>query len=194
VADATWNAPITIEFINRPWMMTRTGNLEETMLKRVGALLIVGLLLIGCADKEKADKAKQGAEDKSKQETSMSSTMPNLDELTFVDGPEGLRYAITTEGEGEKIGNGVTAVVHYTGWLTDGRKFDSSKDRGEPFEFNVGARQVIRGWDLAVSDMKVGETRVIVLKPELAYGSRGAGNVIPPNATLVFEVEALDTK
>ena len=100
-----------------------------------------------------------------------------------------------------EAGAGQTVSVHYTGWLFDGikadkrgSKFDSSKDHGEPFEFNLGARQVITGWDQGVAGMKVGGTRVLTIPPQLGYGARGAGGVIPPNATLVFEVELLDVK
>ncbi len=96
------------------------------------------------------------------------------------------------------IGDGAEATVrsyvtvHYTGWLTNGSKFDSSKDRGEPFAFNLGAYQVIPGWDEGVQGMKVGGTRKLTIPPDLAYGRQGAGGVIPPDATLVFEVELLD--
>lgn len=85
-----------------------------------------------------------------------------------------------------------TAVVHYTGWLPDGTRFDSSRDRGEPFRFAVGAAQVIRGWDEGVAGTQVGEVRQLVIPPSSGYGSRGAGNVIPPDATLIFEVELLE--
>ena len=95
------------------------------------------------------------------------------------------------EGEGEAARAGQTVTVHYTGWLTDGSKFDSSKDRDEPFDFPLGARHVIAGWDEGVQGMKVGGVRKLTIPPNLGYGSRGAGGVIPPNATLVFEVELL---
>lgn len=94
-------------------------------------------------------------------------------------------------GAGDVAAAGQTVTVHYTGWLTDGRKFDSSKDREDPFEFPLGARHVIAGWDEGVQGMKVGGRRKLTIPPALGYGARGAGNVIPPNATLVFEVELL---
>ncbi|MDI6746876.1 MAG: FKBP-type peptidyl-prolyl cis-trans isomerase [Rhodocyclaceae bacterium] len=96
------------------------------------------------------------------------------------------------EGTGETATAGQTVSVHYTGWLTDGSKFDSSKDRNDPFDFPLGGRQVIAGWDEGVQGMKVGGTRKLTIPPNLGYGARGAGGVIPPNATLVFEVELLE--
>ena len=95
-------------------------------------------------------------------------------------------------GDGAEARAGQMVSVHYTGWLTDGSKFDSSKDRNEPFEFPLGARHVIAGWDEGVQGMRVGGVRKLTIPPHLGYGARGAGGVIPPNATLVFEVELLE--
>jgi len=99
-----------------------------------------------------------------------------------------------TVGSGDEAVAGKSVVVHYTGWLTNGSKFDSSRDRNDPFDFRLGQSEVIRGWDQGVAGMKVGGTRKLTIPPELGYGSRGAGSVIPPNATLVFEVELLAVK
>ncbi|VVE05441.1 peptidylprolyl isomerase [Pandoraea iniqua] len=104
----------------------------------------------------------------------------------------GLQYDDLQVGDGAEATPGQTVTVHYTGWLTDGKKFDSSKDRSDPFAFVLGGGMVIRGWDEGVAGMKVGGKRKLVIPPELGYGARGAGGVIPPNATLVFEVELLD--
>lgn len=103
----------------------------------------------------------------------------------------GLRYEDVKVGTGDTAESGKTVTVHYTGWLTDGKKFDSSKDRGQPFDFPLGGGRVIKGWDEGVRGMKVGGVRKLTIPPELGYGARGAGGAIPPNATLVFEVELL---
>ncbi len=103
----------------------------------------------------------------------------------------GLQYEDTREGTGPAAQSGQTVSVHYTGWLTDGKKFDSSKDRNQPFEFPLGAGRVIKGWDEGVQGMKVGGSRKLTIPANLGYGARGAGGVIPPNATLVFEVDLL---
>lgn len=105
--------------------------------------------------------------------------------------PSGLKYQVLKAGDGNVARSGQSVKVHYTGWLTDGTKFDSSVDRGEPFSFKLGAGQVIPGWDEGVAGMKVGEKRRLTIPSNLAYGKRGAGGVIPPNATLVFDVELL---
>jgi peptidylprolyl isomerase len=110
----------------------------------------------------------------------------------------GLKFKDIKVGTGPTPQIGQTCVVHYTGWLyqngAKGKKFDSSLDRRQPFEFRIGAHQVIPGWDEGVSTMKVGGKRTLIVPPELGYGARGAGGVIPPNATLIFDVELLDVK
>ena len=106
----------------------------------------------------------------------------------------GLKYEDVKQGTGEVATAGKTVSVHYTGWLTDGKKFDSSKDRGQPFEFPLAGGRVIKGWDEGVQGMKVGGVRKLTIPANLAYGSRGAGGVIPPDATLVFEVELLGVR
>src|SRR5438309_10862134 len=105
--------------------------------------------------------------------------------------PSGLVYEEITVGSGPEAAAGQNVTVHYTGWLTNGTKFDSSKDRNDPFRFGLGQGQVIRGWDEGVQGMKVGGKRKLTIPPQLGYGARGAGGAIPPNATLVFEVELL---
>ncbi len=109
--------------------------------------------------------------------------------------PNGLKYTDTKTGDGATATPGTKVSVHYTGWLYNngakGTKFDSSVDRGKPFQFTLGAHQVIPGWDEGVAGMKVGGKRTLIIPPELGYGARGAGGVIPPNATLMFDVELL---
>ncbi|MBS0539456.1 MAG: FKBP-type peptidyl-prolyl cis-trans isomerase [Proteobacteria bacterium] len=110
----------------------------------------------------------------------------------------GLKFTDTTVGTGASPKTGQICVMHYTGWLSEagakGKKFDSSVDRGQPFEFPIGVKRVIAGWDEGVSTMKVGGKRTLIIPPQLGYGERGAGGVIPPNATLIFDVELLAIK
>ena len=112
--------------------------------------------------------------------------------------PSGLQYEDTQEGTGASPKTGQTCVMHYTGWLWEkgakGAKFDSSLDKGQPFEFPLGQGRVIKGWDEGVATMKIGGKRTLLIPPGLGYGARGAGGVIPPNATLLFEVELLGVK
>ena len=103
----------------------------------------------------------------------------------------GLMYEDKFIGDGKQAKAGDLVSVHYTGWLEDGTKFDSSKDRNQAFRFNLGAGMVIKGWDEGVAGMKIGGTRKLTIPSELGYGSRGAGRVIPPNATLIFEIELI---
>ena len=106
----------------------------------------------------------------------------------------GLTYLVTERGAGQPLKAGDTVLVHYTGLLTDGTKFDSSRDRGEPFPFELGAGRVIRGWDEGVSKLRVGDRATFVIPPQLGYGARGAGGAIPPNATLIFIIEILGVR
>ena len=112
--------------------------------------------------------------------------------------PSGLQYEETTEGSGATATPGQEVTVHYTGWLyengTQGAKFDSSRDRNDPFGFSLGAGMVIKGWDEGVAGMKIGGKRTLIIPPALGYGARGAGGVIPPNATLIFDVELLGVR
>ncbi len=111
--------------------------------------------------------------------------------MSTITTPSGLVIEELSVGEGAAAAVGQHVTVHYTGWLTDGTKFDSSKDRGDPFDFPLGRHHVIAGWDEGVQGMRVGGVRKLTIPPDLGYGARGAGGVIPPNATLVFEVELL---
>jgi len=144
--------------------------------------------LADCGTPENAAQSKTNK--KSKQEGTNTMTRQKTN--------SGLEYEIIKEGTGASPEKGKHVTVHYTGWLEEngepGKKFDSSVDRGEPFTFIIGVGQVIKGWDEGVMGMKVGEKRRLIIPAELGYGARGAGAVIPPNATLIFDVELLDVK
>ncbi len=161
-------------------MTTKTMPLRPILSAAMAAALLFSPVV--SAGLRAADPAAgQAAKDDKKEEKKMTKT------------ESGLQYRDVKEGTGEKIKKGQTAVVHYTGWLwiddAKGKKFDSSKDRGQPFDFGLGNGDVIKGWDEGVEGMKVGGTRELIIPPDLGYGARGAGGVIPPNATLFFEVE-----
>ena len=108
--------------------------------------------------------------------------------------PSGLTYLITKKGTGRQPKAGETVIIHYTGMLTNGVKFDSSRDRGEPLSFELGVGRVIKGWDEGIAKLRIGDHAILVIPSSLAYGSRGAGGVIPPDSTLIFVVEVVDIK
>lgn len=159
------------------------------MNKRL-ALALVLTLAMACSGKTDDSALARDHEAATQEAGADTFAMPATPQTT----PSGLGYVIDQPGTGAKPQAGQTVSVHYTGWLTDGVKFDSSRDRGEPFEFTIGRGEVIRGWDEGVADMQVGEKRTLVLPPALGYGERGAGADIPPNATLVFKVELLNVR
>jgi FKBP-type peptidyl-prolyl cis-trans isomerase len=157
----------------------------------LAALAIIALA--GCA----AGRAGRGPAALPATPATQQSTQPAAPSATAaseVTTPSGLKYQDLVVGNGTMAEDGMTVSVHYTGWLTDGTKFDSSLDRGQPFDFTIGAGQVIRGWDQGVKGMHVGGKRKLTIPPDLGYGDRGAGGVIPPGATLVFDVELLSVK
>ena len=161
----------------------------------VASIALAGVLAAGCASSRKAAVKDTPTATTVTVVTAPAPAPAPTQEATSVHTlPSGLVYEDLVVGEGQVAEAGHSATVHYTGWLTDGTKFDSSLDRGDPFQFSLGAGQVIRGWDEGVQGMRIGGKRKLTIPSELGYGSRGAGGVIPPNATLVFEVELLGLK
>ena len=146
-------------------------------------LVFLATILVACGS----------SSDSNSSTNSDTDTEVNMAEETFTTA-SGLQIKTLVVGTGDKAEAGKTAVVHYTGWLLDGTKFDSSVDRGTPFEFSLGAGRVIKGWDEGVATMNIGGKVELIIPADLAYGASGAGGVIPPNATLKFEVEFLDQK
>ena len=155
------------------------------------SFLLVGVLLLTSIFSSYAKDVKVS---KQKVETQKVLVKKGMESTKVITTTTGLKYTELTEGTGPSPQKGQVVKVHYTGWLENGTKFDSSVDRGEPFEFTIGVGQVIQGWDEGVSTMKIGGKRKLTIPPELAYGSRGAGAVIPPNSPLVFDVELLGIK
>ena len=160
-------------------------------------MVVIAAFLVGCGQKE-AQQQQQTKETASAApaETSVEKTASGphkFNENDYEVTPSGLQYVIFKKTDGPRPKTGDMVFVHYTGWLTDGTKFDSSYDRGEPLSFRLGAKQVIPGWDEGIALLRKGEKAQLVIPPELAYGERGIGP-IPPNATLIFEVELVDFK
>lgn len=156
-------------------------------MKAIAVAIILALATWGIAqEKEKKAEGDKKAEDKSAEKKEKSKKVTTV---------SGLQYEELVVGTGASPKTGEKVSVHYTGWLTNGKKFDSSVDRGQPFEFTLGRGEVIKGWDEGVASMKVGGKRKLTIPPQLAYGDRNVGNgLIPPNSTLIFEVELLGIK
>lgn len=167
----------------------------------IGSSLIIscGILALSlpCMISHKAAIARTNSLDRQSEKHTDSQPLPSTIAVAIaktektITTPSGLKYTILKAAQGATPKKGVEVFVHYTGTLVDGKKFDSSRDRGQPFSFKVGRGQVIAGWDEALITMKVGERRKLIIPPNLGYGARGAGDVIPPNATLIFDVELL---
>lgn len=158
-------------------------NSEPPLHRVLAASVLVGLIACGGKTDRDGDRKPGGF-----------SPSLEVDTTAMTKTPSGLRYQDLAQGQGPEAKAGQNVSVHYTGWLPNGEKFDSSRDRGQPFGFTLGAGQVIAGWDEGVAGMKVGGRRKLVIPPDLGYGTAGAPPDIPPGATLVFDVELLDIR
>jgi peptidylprolyl isomerase len=172
----------------------------KEILVSLGVMLGCGILVLIFQFSAGTPAATAGSIAESESIASVTKSAPTPSNLIAMDNEKeittasGLKYVELTEGTGATPTNGQTVSVHYTGTLEDGKKFDSSRDRNQPFEFQIGKGQVIKGWDEGLSTMKVGSRRKLIIPAELGYGDRGAGGVIPPKATLIFDVELLQIK
>jgi FKBP-type peptidyl-prolyl cis-trans isomerase len=160
------------------------------MRKLIPLVIILALFISGCGKKAE-QQPQETQETEQTATTSEGPVPPEVDPGRMVMTASGLNYADIVIGDGDTAAAGQTVKVHYTGWLTDGTKFDSSLDRGTPFQFPLGAGRVIKGWDEGVEGMKVGGKRLLLIPPELGYGGRAVGP-IPPNSVLKFEVDLLE--
>lgn len=164
------------------------------IVNKIAAIAVMGISLFLCGASCSAEnKAQDSAQTQAAQEESIDSKIEK-GEIKVVETKSGLKYADIKEGTGNSPRKGDIVVVHYTGTFEDGKKFDSSVDRGTPFEFRLGMGQVIKGWDEGVATMKEGGKRRLIVPGSLAYGKRGIQGVIPPNATLIFDVEFIRIK
>jgi FKBP-type peptidyl-prolyl cis-trans isomerase len=173
---------ISFEPISRRFLYHPSLPWEKTMPQKITLILLLALSIVLLAQTKKP-----------------ASSAKKADGPTAVSGkptttPSGLEYWDIKKGSGKLAEKGKKVSVHYTGWLTDGKEFDSSRDVGEPIQFNLGTGEVIKGWDEGIAGMKVGGKRQLRIPPALGYGPRGFGSSIPPNATLVFDVELMDVK
>ena len=173
----------------------------KEILVSLGLMLGCGILVLAFQFMSKTPDANAGSMSQLESVAVVSSSTPAPSKSIAMDSTEnqittasGLKYVEIAEGTGDTPSKGQTVSVHYTGTLESGKKFDSSRDRNQAFEFQIGEGQVIKGWDEGLSTMKVGGRRKLIIPADLGYGARGAGTVIPPNATLIFDVELLKVK